>query len=321
MIILKNKKLIEAKFADEQELENLVIENFEHFFGPSSIFISKKKIKTSDGFGTIPDGFAIDLATRVWYVVEAELDQHKIVDHITNQLTKQRLASKREETHKLLTEKLVQMITEDSNTKGKFDDEGIKEIDVRKVLGEIFKKPPIFGIPIDAVSNDLRQWANEWGNVKLWTVQKYIQFDNPKIIAYTLPEEFKPVFDTTDKDSQTKSVIKTYDVSISDLIEKGFLTPGTELTMSYKPRGGKQQTFTASLDKDGYLNVLNENFPNPSNAAVFCIQKTGGIRTTENGWAKWKTKDGIFLAKIRSDYLKKKGKKRTGLQRTAKSHN
>jgi hypothetical protein len=309
MIILEHKKLIEAKFTDEQEVEDLIIANSEHFFGPSSIFVSKKKIKTKDGFGTIPDGFAVDLSTRIWYIVEAELSHHNVWTHIAPQVTKQVLAAGRAETRQLLTEIMVEMVTEDSNTKEKFDDEGIKEIDIRKVLGEIFEKAPIIGMPIDAVTNDLRDWAATLkNNVKLWIVRKYIQFGDPKIVAYDIPEEYRPVFDTTDRESQPKSGIKTYDVSITDLMDEGFLSAGTELTMSYKPRGGKPQSFTAKLGSDGSLNVLSQDFPSPSYAAIFCIQKAGSDRTTVNGWTTWKTPDGKFLSELREDYLEKKDK-------------
>lgn len=82
MIILEDKKLIEAKFTNEQEIEDVVLANSEHFFGPSSVLIPKAKIKTKDGFGTVPDGFAVDIASRVWYVVEAELAQHNVWSHI-----------------------------------------------------------------------------------------------------------------------------------------------------------------------------------------------------------------------------------------------
>jgi len=309
MIILEDKKLIEAKFTDEQEVEDLVMANSEHFFGPSSIFVSKKKIKTKDGFGTIPDGFAVDLSTRIWYIVEAELSHHNVWTHIAPQVTKQLLAAGRPETRQLLTEILVEMVTGDSNTKEKFDDESIKEIDIRKVLGEIFEKAPIIGMPIDTVTNDLRDWAATLKNdVKLWIVRKYIQFGDPKTVAYDIPEEYRPVFDTTDRESQPKSGINTYDVSITDLVEEGILLAGTELTMSYKPRGGKQQTFTAKLGSDGSLNVFDQNFPSPSYAAIFCIQKAGSDRTTVNGWTSWKTPDGKFLSELRADYLEKKEK-------------
>jgi len=309
MIILEDRKLIEAKFADEQELEDLIIANSEHFFGPSSIFVSKKKIKTKDGFGTIPDGFAVDLSTRIWYIVEAELSHHNVWTHIAPQLTKQLLAAGRPETRQLLTEILVEMVTEDTSTKEEFDEESIKEIDIRKVLGEIFEKAPIIGMPIDAVTNDLRDWAATLKNdVKLWIVRKYVQFGNPKIVAYDIPEEYRPVFDTTDRESQPKSGIKTYDVSVTDLMVEDFLLAGTELTMSYKPRGGKQQIFTAKIESDGSLTVLNQNFPSPSYAAIFCIQKAGSERTTVNGWTSWKTPDGKFLSELRADYLEKKEK-------------
>ena len=309
MIILEDRKLIEAKFADEQEVEDLIIGNSEHFFGPSSIFLSKKKIKTKDGFGTVSDGFAVDLSTRIWYIVEAELSHHNVWTHIAPQVTKQLLAAGRPETRQLLTEILVEMVTEDTSTKEKFDDESIKEIDIRKVLGEIFEKAPIIGMPIDAVTNDLRDWAATLKNdVKLWIVRKYVQFGNPKIVAYDIPEEYRPVFDTTDRESQPKSGIKTYDVSITDLIAEGFLLAGTELTMSYKPHRGKQQIFTAKLESDGSLTVLNQNFPSPSYAAIFCIQKAGSERTTVNGWTSWRTREGKFLSQLRSEYLEKKEK-------------
>ena len=78
--------------------------------------------------------------------------------------------------------------------------------------------------------------------------------------------------------------------------------------MTYKPRGGKQQTFTANLEADGSLSVLDENFPSPSYAAIYCIQTAGSERTTVNGWTSWKTQGVNFLSQIRSEYLEKKEK-------------
>ena len=177
MIILQDKKLIETNFTNEQEIEDLTIANSEHFFGPSSVFIPKAKIKTTDGAGTIPDGFAIDLASRTWFIVEAELGHHSVWTHIAPQVTKQLLAAGRAETRQLLTEILVQMVTNDPQVEEKFEEEGIKQIDIRKVLGEIFEKPPIIGMPIDKVTNDLREWAETLKNdVRLWIVRKYSLF-------------------------------------------------------------------------------------------------------------------------------------------------
>ena len=115
------------------------------------------------------------------------------------------------------------MVTESPSVKEKFADEEIKEINIRKVLNEIFQKPPIIGMPIDSVTSDLRDWAETLKNdVRLWIVKKYVQFGAPNIIAYDIPEEYRPSLDTTDRNRKPKSGIRTYDVSLEDLLNEGF---------------------------------------------------------------------------------------------------
>lgn len=309
MIILNDKKLIEAKFDNEQELEDVVLANSEYFFGPSSILIPKKLIKTKDDFGTIPDGFAVDLASRSWYIVETELIHHNVWGHIAPQVAKQMIATIRPETRQLLTEILVQIVTENETVKEKFKDERIKEIDIRKVLFEIFEKPPVIGMPIDDVTNYLKEWAETLKNdVKLWIVKKYIEFGRPEIVAYDIPEEYRPVLDTSDRNSKPKSGITTYDVSISDLIESGLIKDNEQVTMAYKPRGGNRKTYKGQIDQDGSITVLEKKFSSPSYAAIFCIQDAGNDRTTVNGWTSWKVEGGEFLSDLRANYLENKEK-------------
>jgi len=50
-------------------------------------------IKTGEGKGTIPDGFAIDLAAKKWYLVEGELLHHNVWGLIVPQISKQVIAS------------------------------------------------------------------------------------------------------------------------------------------------------------------------------------------------------------------------------------
>ena len=309
MIILQDKKLIETNFANEQEIEDLTIANSEHFFGPSSVLIPKAKIKTTDGAGTIPDGFAIDLASRTWFIVEAELGHHSVWTHIAPQVTKQLLAAGRAETRQLLTEILVQMVTNDSQVEEKFDEEGIKQIDIRKVLGEIFEKPPIIGMPIDKVTNDLREWAETLKNdVRLWIVRKYSLFGDQSVVAYDIPEEYRPALDTSDNTKKSKSGIQTFDVLLSDLVTSGFVNVGDIIVHSYKPRGGKKQTFKGSILEDGSISVLDQSYTSPSYAALACIQAAGSERTTVNGWTSWRTHDGKLLSQVRADFLTQKEK-------------
>ena len=63
MLIQNGKKFIQAAFENEDELEKVVLENYENIFGPSSIYLPKTLIKTSEGIGTVTDGFVIDLAS------------------------------------------------------------------------------------------------------------------------------------------------------------------------------------------------------------------------------------------------------------------
>jgi hypothetical protein len=199
------------------------------------------------------------------------------------------------------------MVTDDETVKDKFEDEGIKEINIRKVLAEIFDKPPVIGMPIDSVSDDLREWAETLKNdVRLWIVKKYAQFGAPNIVAYDIPEEYRPVLDTTGRNDQPKSGIRTFDVTLSNLIDAGFLSEGDELTLSYKPRGGKRKTYRGILSANGSITVLEQNYSSLSYAALACIQDAGSDRTTVNGWTSWKTKNGKFLAQLRSEYLAQK---------------
>jgi hypothetical protein len=145
-----------------------------YFFGASSIFLAKKLIKTREGFGAIPDGFAIDLASRTWYVVEAEVVHHSVWSHIAPQVAKQMIAVATPESRQILEEIMIQMFTESEDVKEKFKEEKIREIDIRKVLGEILSKPPVIGMPIDRISQDLKEWAGTLRNdVRLWVVKKY----------------------------------------------------------------------------------------------------------------------------------------------------
>jgi len=93
MLIIGDRKFVRTNFNNEDEIERVVIANSEYIFGPSSIYFPKTLIKTLDGVGTIPDGYVIDLASRRWYIVEAELSHHSVWSHIAPQVAKQIIAA------------------------------------------------------------------------------------------------------------------------------------------------------------------------------------------------------------------------------------
>jgi hypothetical protein len=117
MLIFKNQKFIKSSFESKAELERVIIDNYEYLFGPDSFYLSKAKIKTADGAGTIPDGFAIDISEKRWYIVEAELGHHDVWNHIAKQVSKQIVASQQLETKRILEHISAELYSKDDELK------------------------------------------------------------------------------------------------------------------------------------------------------------------------------------------------------------
>jgi len=304
MLILNERKFVRTPFNNEQELEQVVVDNYEYIFGPSSIYLPKTLIRTGDGTGTIPDGFAIDLASQKWYLVEAELLHHNVWVHIAPQISKQIIAALQPMSKRIIEDLAVEQYKNDEIAKEKFAEQRVKEIDVRKVLSEILSKEPIVGLPIDAVSDDLKEWARTLRyNVKLWAITKYVDFNDKQTVVYEFPEEFRPILDTEEEADAKKGELVRYEVTVADLIERGLLIVGQRLAMEYKPRQGIKRRYEAEILEDGALKVLDQVFSSPSYAALAGIQDAGSDRKTVNGWTSWKTDEGEFLSELRERFL------------------
>ena len=305
MLVFKDTKFIRSPFDSEAELEQVIVDNYEYLFGPNSFYLPKAKIKTADGGGTIPDGFAIDIGQRKWYLVEAELMHHSVWNHIAPQVTKQLLASTQKSTKRTIIDLSVISYKSDAYTKEKFNDLNIAEINVRQVVGDILESDPIIGIPIDGITNDLKEWARTLKyNVKLWVVNKFVELNKPNNIVYEFPEEFKPELDTEEESKPQKpDSIQQYDVALSDLISANLLAVGEILIMPYKPRNGQPRKYEALILEDGSLELLGQQFSSPSYAALAGIQDAGSDRKTVNGWTSWKTVGGKTLADLREQFL------------------
>ncbi len=306
MLIFKDTKFIKSPFDSEAELEQVIVDNYEYLFGPTSFYLPKAKIKTADGVGTIPDGFAIDIGKKTWYLVEAELMHHSVWNHIAPQITKQLLASQQALTKRTLVDLAVSQYKSDSYTKEKFDDLNIAEINVRQVVGDILDTEPIIGVPIDGITTDLKEWARTLKyKVKLWVVSKFVELNNPTNIVFEFPEEFKPALDTEEENKPQKAntEIAQYDIELSDLINAKLLTVAEKLFMSYKPRNGQLKKYEAIILEDGSLEVLGQTFSSPGYAALAGIQDAGSDRKTVNGWTSWKTSSNKTLAELRDAFL------------------
>jgi len=307
VIIQGKTKFIAAPFSSELELEGVVQSNAEFIFGPDSIYLPKSVIRTSDGTGTIPDGFVVDIRARRWFIVEAELAAHSVWNHIAPQVAKQIIAASQPASRRALTELVVNRVKENPVFREKFDDVGVSEIDIRQFLADIFEGKPVIGIPIDDVGSDLREWAQTLKNeVRLWIVRKLVEFGNPNNVIYEIPEEYRPALDTSPDSDDPAQANTYYDVSVADLIASNLLAPGQSLFMFYKPRGGERKQYEAVVKADGSLETLGRQFSAPSYAAVACIQNAGSDRETANGWIRWKDQGGQTLSDLREQFLQQR---------------
>jgi hypothetical protein len=308
MLIAKSTRYIQAPFDSEEELEQVVIDNYEYIFGPSSIYLPKGLIQTPDGFGTIPDGFAFDLSKKQWFIVEAELAKHNIWSHIAPQVAKQITAASKPESKRYLVERVIGLFKGNQEVQEKFEDEGIEHIDIHKVLDQILATQPLLGMPIDSVSLDLREWASTSVRLetKLWIVRKHVELGNSNNIIYEIPEEYRPVLDTKElEESTARGSIAVYDISIQDLLKVELVTPGGKLYMSYKPKSTQERkTYEVIVEEDGSLRADDQSFSSPSYAAIYYINKAGSPRKTVNGWTSWRTESGVTLADLRDRYLR-----------------
>ncbi len=223
MLISGKSKFVKSPFTSEDELKKMVIEDTDYFFGPSSFCLSRELISNKDAFEVITDGFAVDIANRQWFIVNVALAKNNVWSHIVPQVVKQLVAADQSTTKQLLIELIIQQLQEDNNIMKKFNDEGYGNKDegvfldeIRDVLGEIFGKPPVIGMPIDSISNDLWDWSETLKtNVKLRIVKQYVENENSENIIYEIPEEYHPELDTAESEDEhfknTKSAKTTKD--------------------------------------------------------------------------------------------------------------
>lgn len=303
MILFKERKFINSPFVNEAEIESVVEENYEDIFGPDAIYITKKKIFSSEGVGTIPDGFVIDLGRKQWFLIEAELANHSLWQHIAPQVAKQIIAAGQVSTRALLTATIVNAAKEDAAIMQKFEALDIAAIDIAPVVGGILEKKPIIGIPIDAIGPDIKEWAQTLRlEVKLWLVRKLVEFNAPTNVLYEIPDDYRPAFDSV-KTTSAEGVEQwtADDITLAHLVEHELLKPGEALSFSYKQRGtDTRREFTATVNPAGDALIIDgQEFTSTSYAALHCMQNAGSTRRTINGWTAWKNKEGVLLYHLR----------------------
>jgi len=125
VIVTKDGTYHLYNYQNENELEKMVVEHSCEIFGKDTVYFDlKRKISSKAGFGTIPDGYVIDLKKNKLYLIEVELISHSLKRHVLPQITNFIMALDNEDT----VEKLVGEFYKELPKSNKIDKDRLKSI-------------------------------------------------------------------------------------------------------------------------------------------------------------------------------------------------
>jgi predicted transport protein len=100
-------------YQNENDLERMVVEHATEIFGSDAVYFDlKRKISSKAGFGTIPDGYVIDLKQDKLYLIKVELIRHSLKRHVLPQITNFIMALDNEQTVSKLVEEFYRELPE-----------------------------------------------------------------------------------------------------------------------------------------------------------------------------------------------------------------
>lgn len=164
----------------EDAFEELVREHTRDIFGEQSLYFGiKKKLKTSSGIGSIPDGYAIILDDNpIWHAVEIELSVHPLYDHIVSQVSKFVNSITNLQTQRVIADAIYNEINSDEFLKLHLR-KAIGSTEVHKFLWDLLRQPPILTIVIEKDTEELREAlrALAYPQIKVVEFQTFVRED------------------------------------------------------------------------------------------------------------------------------------------------
>jgi hypothetical protein len=145
----------------EEELEKMVKEHAREVFGENSEFFDiKKKITSESGVGSIPDGYLIHFNDEPsWFIVEIELSEHDLHDHIVKQISRFMSGIKNPESRRKIVDLIYEEIEGDALRYEVFRKK-VKSREIYSFLTKLFAKEPSLIIIIDKKTKELEEICN-----------------------------------------------------------------------------------------------------------------------------------------------------------------
>lgn len=160
LILINDEKYTLRKPKNEAELELMVKEHSRQIFGRDSLYFDiKPELRSATGIGSKPDGFVIVLdSPAAFYIVENEMAEHGVHDHVVTQISKFNSAFKKAETRTKIVEALYDNIKKDQT---RYSFVKSKNEEPYKFLTDIVSSSPTVIIIIDRLLDELKDAIDE----------------------------------------------------------------------------------------------------------------------------------------------------------------
>ncbi len=158
MLLIDGVRYKEWVFQAEDEFEEIIKEHAKDIFGEDSLYFPlKRKLKTTAGIGSIPDGYVVSLQEEpCWYICEVEFHTHPLYEHIIAQLQKIITGAKTLQSQGVVRDAIYTEIKsapfKEALIKSKIGTE-----DLHHFISNLISKPPILVIPIDQKIDGLEE--------------------------------------------------------------------------------------------------------------------------------------------------------------------
>lgn len=180
----------------EDAFEQVVKEHALDIFGENSMYLdTKQKLKSKAGIGSIPDGYAIVFNNPPsWHIVEMELSNHPIYDHVVTQVSKFITGIKNHSTQKELVNTICEIIDSGDLLKLKIR-KAIEPAETYRFLSELVSKPPELTVIIEQRTETLDEALSSLANPQSHVIEfrTFVRYGTGLLVHAHL---FEPLYKT-----------------------------------------------------------------------------------------------------------------------------
>jgi hypothetical protein len=158
MLLIDGVKYNLWRLVEEEQLESMIKEHSKEIFGKDSVYFDlKQKLISKAGVASIPDGYVISFSKPFdWYIVEVELSNHPLHEHITNQLNKFMTGMKNPSTQKELVDTLYKEIDNNKLLRA-FVENMIGSTEIKGFLYDLIPKTPKIVVVIEEKGDKVQE--------------------------------------------------------------------------------------------------------------------------------------------------------------------